>query len=126
MRHAFPTSLVLAGALAIVIAALLLFSVPVAAQTGESQAATKVAPTRLPDGRPDLQGIWGFATVTPLQRPKEFADKAVLTAEEKANLEEKAVREEFVDRPPPSGNRALTTGSGTMQERKWWRPTAPR
>jgi hypothetical protein len=104
MRHAFPTSLVSAGVLAIVIAALLLFRVPVFAQAGESPAATKVAPTRFTDGRPDLQGIWGFATVTPLQRPKEFADKETLTAEEKANLEEKAVRDQFVDRPPPPGN----------------------
>ena len=104
MRHAFRTSLVSAGAIAILIAALLLFSVPIGAQTGESQAAVKVALTRLPDGRPDLQGIWGFATVTPLQRPKEFADKEVLTPQERADLEEKAVRDQFVDRPPPAGN----------------------
>jgi hypothetical protein len=65
------------------------------------------APPRSIDGRPDLQGIWGFATVTPLQRPKEFADRAVLTPEEKARLEEQAIRDEFVDRPPPPG----TTGS---------------
>src|SRR5262245_38727871 len=107
MRHAVPTSLVSAGALAIVIAALLLFSVPIVAQTGESQSAPKVTSTRLPDGRSDLQGIWGFATLTPLQRPKEFADKEKLTADEKANLEERAVRDQFVDRPPPAG----TTGS---------------
>jgi hypothetical protein len=64
----------------------------------------KAAPARLSDGRPDLQGIWGFATVTPLQRPKEFADREVLTPEEKAKLEEQAVRDQFVDRPPPPGN----------------------
>ena len=107
MRQAFQTSLVSTGALAILIAALLLFPVPIFAQTGESQAAVTVALTRLPDGRPDLQGIWGFATLTPLQRPKEFADKEKLTAAEKANLEENAVRDQFVDRPPPPG----TTGS---------------
>jgi hypothetical protein len=65
------------------------------------------AQTSAQTGRPDLQGIWGFATVTPLQRPKEFADKETLTPEEKANLEERAVRDQFVDRPPPPG----TTGS---------------
>ena len=94
-------------ALAILIAAPLLVQAPIFAQSGESKAATKAAVTRLPDGRPDLQGIWGFATLTPLQRPKEFVDKETLTAEEKANLEERAVRDQFVDRPPPPG----TTGS---------------
>jgi hypothetical protein len=91
-------------ALAILIAAPLLVQAPIFAQSGESKAATKAAVTRLPDGRPDLQGIWGFATLTPLQRPKEFVDKETLTAEEKANLEERAVRDQFVDRPPPPGN----------------------
>ena len=104
MRHSFPTSLVLASVLAVAIAALLLYRAPVFAQTAKPQAAVKVVPARLSDGRPDLQGIWGFATVTPLQRPKEFADREVLTPEEKAKLEEQAVRDQFVDRPPPPGN----------------------
>jgi hypothetical protein len=39
---------------------------------------------RTPDGRPDLQGIWSFATLTPLERPRELSDKAVLTADEAA------------------------------------------
>src|SRR5262245_66111609 len=37
---------------------------------------------RAPDGKPDLQGTWSFATLTPMQRPKEFGTKAVLTPEE--------------------------------------------
>jgi hypothetical protein len=61
-------------------------------------------PARLPDGQPDLQGLWSFATVTPLERPKEFADRDVLTAEEAAKLEERAVRDQFVDRPPRPGD----------------------
>jgi hypothetical protein len=36
------------------------------------------------DGQPDLQGVWRFSTITPLQRPAEFADKAFLTDEEAA------------------------------------------
>ena len=102
----FPTSLVsvMASALALVIAAVWLFSVPGFAQTAEPRAATKAAPARLSNGRPDLQGTWGFATVTPLQRPAEFAGREVLTSEEKAKLEDQAVRDEFVDRPPPPGS----------------------
>jgi hypothetical protein len=59
---------------------------------------------RLSDGRPDLQGVWGFATVTPLQRPKEFAGRDTLTADEIAAIEQKAVRDQFVDVAPPPGN----------------------
>ena len=45
------------------------------------------APPRTPDGRPDLQGIWYFGSATSLERPKEFAGKPVLTAEEAAAFE---------------------------------------
>ena len=40
-----------------------------------------------PWGDPDLQGIWDFRTITPMERPAELADKAVLTAEEAADFE---------------------------------------
>ncbi len=33
---------------------------------------------------PDLQGTWSGGTMTPLERPPEFKDKAVFTAEEAA------------------------------------------
>ncbi len=37
---------------------------------------------RTPDGHPDLQGVWGLSTITPLVRPAEFADKPFLTPQE--------------------------------------------
>jgi hypothetical protein len=100
MRHPLPTTLVSAS----VILGFLLSSAPVLAQAGRTPAGATAAPARLPDGQPDLQGIWGFATVTPLQRPKEYAGRDTLTPEEIAKLEEQAVRDQFVDRPPPPGN----------------------
>jgi hypothetical protein len=54
-------------------------------------------------GDPDLQGVWDFRTITPLQRPEELASKEVLTSEEAAELEEEAVLND-VDRPPPDGS----------------------
>ena len=42
-------------------------------------------------GQPDLQGVWDFRTITPLQRPEQFGDRAFLTREEAATLELEAV-----------------------------------
>lgn len=55
-------------------AALLLAGAAANAQNGEVQ------PTA--DGHPDLQGIYTYRTLTPLNRPAELADREVLTAEE--------------------------------------------
>ena len=46
---------------------------------------------RTPWGTPDLQGIWDFRTITPLERPEELGDKALLTAEEAAAAEQAEV-----------------------------------
>ena len=51
----------------------------------------QVASTETAWGRPDLQGVWDFRTITPLERPEDLGDQAFLTAEEAANLEQAAV-----------------------------------
>ena len=42
-------------------------------------------------GAPDLQGVWDFRTITPLQRPEQYGDREFLTREEAATLEQGAV-----------------------------------
>ncbi len=42
-------------------------------------------------GAPDLQGVWDFRTITPLQRPEDLGDKAFLSEEEAAQREQRAV-----------------------------------
>ena len=42
-------------------------------------------------GAPDLQGVWDFRTITPLQRPEDLGDKAFLTEEEAAERENAAI-----------------------------------
>jgi len=49
----------------------------VAAQVAASQRMSRIA-------APDIEGIWNFATLTPLERPTQFADQEFLTADEAA------------------------------------------
>ena len=42
-------------------------------------------------GAPDVQGVWDFRTITPLQRPERYGDREFLTQEEAATLEQGAV-----------------------------------
>ncbi len=75
-----------AGALAVVIA-----SVTVAAQAPKPAAtpsapaargtSTYVAP-KTPWGDPDLQGVYDYQSMIPMQRPAQFAGKATMTPEE--------------------------------------------
>src|SRR5215471_15105154 len=48
---------------------------------------------RTPDGKPDLQGVWTNVTITPLERPRELAEKIFFT-EQEALAYEKQFREQ--------------------------------
>ena len=47
----------------------------------EQQPSTRTLP-RTPDGHPDLQGVYNFSNLTPMERPDEFEGKTTLTPEE--------------------------------------------
>src|SRR5215467_11104077 len=64
-------------------------------------APTWVVP-RTPDGKPDLQGVWNNATVTPLERPKELGAREVYSDEEM-----EAVRKAAAE-PVPTAQRGGT------------------
>jgi hypothetical protein len=100
-------SSVTASTLLVAVASVLLSSSAGWAQTASqatgTRGASKPGSAAVSSNPRDLQGVWSFITATPLQRPKEFGDRAVLSPEEKAKLEEQALRDEFVDRPPAPG-----------------------
>jgi hypothetical protein len=58
---------------------------------------------RLPNGQPDLQGVWTNPTITPFERPTELADRPVLTEKEAAELETRTV-DARTDAPPRPGD----------------------
>jgi len=59
-------------------------------------AQTKAA--RTPDSQPDLQGVWSFATITPMERPPDLAGKEFFTPEEAKAYEEKTLKATNKDR----------------------------
>jgi hypothetical protein len=82
------------------------------------------APWKMPrtaDGRPDLQGTWSNATITLVERPKEFPN-LVLTKEQAARLEkdvvertQKLAEPSDPDRPaPPKGGDGSTGAAGNV------------
>ena len=54
-------------------------------------AAQPTSSSRTPWGDPDLQGIWDYRTLTPLQRPEELGNKAFLTEEEAAKYNDQVI-----------------------------------
>jgi hypothetical protein len=55
-------------------------------------------------GHPDLEGVWDFRTVTPLERPKELAGKDVLTAAEVGDFERQSAVRNNRDTNVPAGD----------------------
>ena len=51
------------------------------------QGAKPWVTPRTPDGYPDLHGTWSTSTLTPLERPAEFAQKPILTDQEAKDYE---------------------------------------
>ena len=74
-------------AVASVVLVLMLAPAAAAGQTAEAPSSPRTA-----WGDPDLQGIWNNATLTPLQRPADLADRAFLTEEEAAGLAQSTVQ----------------------------------
>ena len=66
-------------------------------------------PPRMPDGHPDLQGVWLNNVATPLERMPALADRSHLTEDEVAELEACA------DRIFANGRSAFTTPEGAFR-----------
>jgi len=88
------------------VAVVLLAPLPSLAQSADSAAAPRTA-----FGKPDLQGVWSFATLTPMERPAAFEGKERLTDEDVAQLvAQNEGLKKFLSEQGPRG------GTGTYDE----------
>ena len=78
-----------------VLAFLIVFSAATSAQNASNGSSSQLQTAW---GDPDLQGVWDFRTLTPLERPDEFEGKAFLTEEEAAAFEQQTLEERDMDR----------------------------
>ncbi len=77
-------------------------------------------PARTPDGQYDLQGLWDFSTITPLERPSALADKPVLTEEEARAFEEAENRRQNRDLIDPAKGGVQYPAGGVVPYNEFW------
>ena len=65
--------------------------VALAPAAGAQTEASMEAP-RTSWGAPDLQGVWDFRSLTPMERPEELADTETFSAEQAAEFAEETIR----------------------------------
>ncbi len=99
MREKFSDSMISVAIAAAAAGAVI--SAPITRASAQAPAASGMTPTasallKTPWGEPDLQGIWTDETTTPLQRPARYANQAVFTEAERAELDR--VRSEVLGR----------------------------
>src|SRR4051794_37574863 len=80
-------------------------------------ASVAVAGQRTADSRPDLSGTWSFSTLTPLERPGEFAGKEFLSEAEASAYAKRTMERNNRDNRDTS-NRDADVG-GAYNE-FWW------
>src|SRR6185436_16755436 len=73
------------------------------AASTESASGKKGAPPRTAYGKPDLGGLWTYATITPLERPGELGEKAFFTEQEAAAFEKETAQVQDRDRRDAAG-----------------------
>jgi hypothetical protein len=75
---------------------------------------------RTPWGQPDLQGIWDYRTITPLERPGALSGKQFLTEEEAATYEREENRRQNRDLIDPAKGGLNYPPGGVIPYNEFW------
>src|SRR5712691_9994264 len=67
------------------------------ATAASPSAAQNPAPPLTSWGAPDLQGIWDFRSLTPMERPGNLVNKELFTSEEAASFAQQTIRRQSRD-----------------------------
>ena len=89
--------------------------------TAVAQETAEWSLPRTADGQPDLQGVWDFRTLTPLQRPDDRGDQATLTEEEAAQIEQRSAQSAIdADQPSEIRTEPLPVGGNVGGYNNFW------
>jgi hypothetical protein len=94
--------------------------IELAAQTAPKADTRSWTVPRTPDGRPDLQGVWTNATLTPLERPSHLADRPFFTEQEAAKLEAQAAARQASADDPQARQQAQARGDIGSYNQFWF------
>jgi len=90
------------------------------AQTTGSKPAPKPAQAKAapktPWGSPNLEGIWDFRTVTPMERPAELANKPFFTEKEAEEYARKQVADRNADKRKDTKVRGIVNGTAETED----------
>src|SRR5215468_11277127 len=109
MSHRLLTSM---GGLSVAIAVASLTPVAVCGQTWTTP--------RTADGQPDLQGVWDFRTITPMERPAALGTKEFFTDEEAAIWEKDENRRQDRDQIDPEVGGLMYPPGGVVPYNEFW------
>jgi hypothetical protein len=101
---------------AVAIATVAFISMPLVAQ----KAPPTWIPPRTADGQPDLQGMWDFGTITPLERPAALGEKQVFTDDEAAVFEREENRRQNRDLIDPEKGGLQYPPGGVVPYNEFW------
>jgi hypothetical protein len=99
-----------------------LFPTPLVAQQAKPSAAAKTWNVKTPDGQIDLEGVWDFSTITPLERPNELAGRDTFSNDEEAAAfereENRRQNRDLID--PKKGSAQYLPGSVIPYNEFWF------